>query len=874
LSLGGAITFGSLHQLEKLNDTVLDLWCRILQAVPSARLLVVRHLLQNRGRPLDFGRGTSCLGVCFVSPEVSMSDNLHPSWTATVVASALARPELDGDALVSLLILCCDEVEYTRLCLESVWRHTQPPYELILVDNGSHDDTPALLAQVQRRPGPIRVEVLRNPSNLGFAKGCNQALAQARGRYLVFLNNDTVVTAGWLERLLAWAQHDWPTVGLVGPLSNYATPPQQVAVPYTDGPGLDAFAAQRRQRYLGQAVQVPRLSGFCLLARRELLERIGGFDERYGIGFFEDDDLGWRAQDAGFRLLLALDVFVHHFGSRTFAGLGLDTTAHLQANFELFHAKWGSERSAGYHLPDAAGGLETPGWKIEEGGWRIEPRPPVSQGHQADSPSAARPRVSACLIVKNEEANLPACLESVADLVDEIIVVDTGSSDATKEVAARFSAQVFDFPWVDSFAAARNESLRHATGDWIFWLDADDRIDEANRRRLRALFDQLGDENLAYVMKCLCLPEPGRETGTVVDHVRLFRNHPAIRWEYRVHEQILPAVRQCGGDVRWTEVVIHHTGYQDPALRQRKLQRDLRLLQLDHAEHPEDPFILFNLGQIYQELGQPAEGAAFLRRSLERSHSSDSIVRKLYALLAQCHQQLKQPAQALAVCRTGRGYYPDDVELLFLEGLLLRRLGDRAGAKACLEQLVQVPPGNHFASVDAGLRSYKARHNLAVLCQEQGQLREAEEHWQQVLADQPGFLPAWLGLADLYLTQARWSELDAIAEQLQTLQGRSVEAVVIRARGCLARREFARARQLLEEILPQAPEALWPRVILSHVLLQEGKDWPAAEQALRKVLALDPENTEARHNLAVFLQQQGRPVAQELGGKPVLVETN
>src|ERR1700730_15626481 len=90
----------------------------------------------------------------------------------------------------------------------------------------------------------------------------------------------------------------------------------------------------------------------------------------------------------------------------------------------------------------------------------------------------SRAHVSLCLIARNEEANLPACLESAADLVDEIVVVDTGSTDRTKEVAARFGARIYDFAWVDDFSAARNESLRHASGDWIFWLDADDRLDE------------------------------------------------------------------------------------------------------------------------------------------------------------------------------------------------------------------------------------------------------------------------------------------------------------------------------------------------------------------------------------------------------------
>src|SRR5207249_1717100 len=132
--------------------------------------------------------------------------------------------------------------------------------------------------------------------------------------------------------------------------------------------------------------------------------------------------------------------------------------------------------------------------------------------------------------------------------------------------AARFGARVFDFPWCDSFAAARNEGLDHSSGDWIFWMDADDRLDEDNRAKLRALFASLPDDNAAYVMKCLCLPD-GSGTATLVDHVRLFRNLPALRWRYRIHEQILRAIREQGGDGRWSDVVIHHTGYQDLALR-------------------------------------------------------------------------------------------------------------------------------------------------------------------------------------------------------------------------------------------------------------------------------------------------------------------
>jgi tetratricopeptide (TPR) repeat protein len=481
------------------------------------------------------------------------------------------------------------------------------------------------------------------------------------------------------------------------------------------------------------------------------------------------------------------------------------------------------------------------------------PAPTAIVQREAHEPS--RPRVSLCLIVKNEEANLPACLGSAADLADEIIVVDTGSTDRTKEVAARFGARVFDFPWCDSFAAARNECLRHATGDWIFWLDADDRLDEDNRTKLRALFAGLGDENAAYSMKCLCLPDPVSGSATVVDHVRLFRNHPAVRWEYRVHEQILPAIRRQGGEVRWAGAVIHHAGYQDPALRRRKLERDLRLLHLEDGDRPDDPFTLFNLGSVYQELGRHAEALPLLRRSLGRSHPGDSIVRKLYALIVGCHRALGQAPEALAACREGRQGYPDDTELLFVEGILRRDQGDLDGAEGCLLRLLAAEPAPHFASVDAGLRGYKARHNLAVVYCQQGRFRWAEAQWREVVRERADFLPGWLGLGEACLRQGKWDALDEAAGRLDELPGGAAEAAVLRAHGLLARDDLAAARALLERAILADHQALGPRLLLSRLLLRQGRDLATAERALREVLALEPRHAEARHNLDFLLRE-------------------
>ena len=137
------------------------------------------------------------------------------------------------------------------------------------------------------------MEVVRNETNAGFPAGCNQGLARCRGGRVVFLNDNTVVTEGWLDGLTTWALRD-PSVGMVGPVTNCGRPPQQVAADYEGPEGVEAFAARRRREHAGQALSAERLTGFCLLARRDVLDQVGGFDERYGLGFFDDDDLSVR----------------------------------------------------------------------------------------------------------------------------------------------------------------------------------------------------------------------------------------------------------------------------------------------------------------------------------------------------------------------------------------------------------------------------------------------------------------------------------------------------------------------------------------------------------------------------------------------------
>ena len=155
-------------------------------------------------------------------------------------------------------------------------------------------------------------------------------------------------------------------------------------------------------------------------------------------------------------------------------------------------------------------------------------------------------------------------------------------------------------------------------------------------------------------MRCACDPSPDGTGGdTVVDHIRLFPLREGIRWTYRVHEQILPALRRANIPVEWTDLTVRHTGYVDQALRSRKLDRDTRILMQELEARPHDPFTLFNLGSIAGERKDWNAALRYLERSLELSAPSDSIVRKLYALIARAHQMLGESQAAIDTCVEG-----------------------------------------------------------------------------------------------------------------------------------------------------------------------------------------------------------------------------
>jgi len=510
--------------------------------------------------------------------------------------------------MTSIVIVTRNQATYTRLCIESILRHTAAPYEIIVVDNGSTDGTVDYLKSVRT------LRVMENQTNIGFPAAANQGIRACRGQQILLLNNDVIVTPNWLGRLLAALDRD-PKAALVGPVTNCASGPQQVPVEYSDLEGLETFAQRHAQRYADQVAYFPRLVGFCLLLRRELIDRIGLLDERFGIGNFEDDDYCRRTQEAGFLAVIAKDCFVHHFGSATFRSSEVDYPALLAHNRRLYEEKWRDVTPTNSS--------------------RVERGPLVLTKPNADIAPGTRPQLSLCMIVRDSSRTLGACLQSAKPWVDEIIIVDTGSVDDTIDIARRCGARIAEFPWCDDFSAARNASVKEARGEWIFWMDSDDTIDAANGQKLRNLVGHSHPSaNMGFILQVHC---PGSATAgpyataTVVDHVKVFRNIPGIEFSGRIHEQVLPAIRRLGGEVTWTDIFVVHSGSDvTPEGRIRKHDRDLRILKLELSDDPDSTFTLFNIGMTLLDANRPEEALNFLCRSLQLAISGESHLRKLY----------------------------------------------------------------------------------------------------------------------------------------------------------------------------------------------------------------------------------------------------
>ena len=250
--------------------------------------------------------------------------------------------------LVSIVTLSWNAPQFTKLALQSIREHTSEPYEVVVVDNGSGPETLEMLAAID----DPHVRVIYNGENLGFGGGNNVGIAAARGEYVVVLNNDVIVTDEWVDRLVAPFSRI-PGLGVTAPRSNKVTGHQQIHYASYQGlEGVHEYARARRETWDGFGYVADRAIGLCLCIDRNVIDEVGGFDERFRFGNFEDDDLCLRVRAAGYKIYICDDVFIHHFGSQSFAANKLDYAAIMAENARKFSEKWGytlADLNSGYN---------------------------------------------------------------------------------------------------------------------------------------------------------------------------------------------------------------------------------------------------------------------------------------------------------------------------------------------------------------------------------------------------------------------------------------------------------------------------------------------------------------------------------------------
>lgn len=271
-----------------------------------------------------------------------------------------------------------------------------------------------------------------------------------------------------------------------------------------------------------------------------------------------------------------------------------------------------------------------------------------------------RPTLSACMIVKDEERFLGRCLESIRNAVDEIIVVDTGSTDRTVEIARRYGAKVYFHAWNNSFSEARNYSIQYATGDWILQIDADETLEQADIPLLhRAIQSNL--YNAIYVAIHNAIPDG------VSKHYfeRVFRRGKA-HYEGIVHNQLIVEGAKASSEIR-----LYHIGYNlDEEQMRRKRERTIALLRKQIEEDPENIFARANLIRAYR--GQKAyekvivEGEAAL--ALHSSRETFANRQTILGDMVYCHMKLGHLEQAEALARTGLEEYPDNMDIRMFLG--------------------------------------------------------------------------------------------------------------------------------------------------------------------------------------------------------------
>jgi len=284
------------------------------------------------------------------------------------------------------------------------------------------------------------------------------------------------------------------------------------------------------------------------------------------------------------------------------------------------------------------------------------------------------------MIVKNEEKDLPRLLNSIKGLADETIIVDTGSNDNTVDIAKRYGAKVYHFPWCNDFSAARNESLKHATKDYILWLDADDEVVQEEHKKIKNDLKKYKDAGLFLRLKNVL-----GNSGTESLQLRIFPNHKGILFEGRVHEQAIYCLQRKMITTYASEAQVLHHGYDTNEGVLEKLKRNRDILEIEIKERPDNINTLFFMSKTLRGLGEKERALECLNRLMELAKQNPKLyandVLKLGASdKATLLYELGREDETLSFLLECKSLFPGNVLILYSLGELYYRRKDYESA--------------------------------------------------------------------------------------------------------------------------------------------------------------------------------------------------
>ncbi|MBN4000388.1 tetratricopeptide repeat protein [Nostoc sp. LPT] len=349
------------------------------------------------------------------------------------------------------------------------------------------------------------------------------------------------------------------------------------------------------------------------------------------------------------------------------------------------------------------------------------------------------------MIVKNEAATLPKCLSSVRKVVDEMIVLDTGSIDRTPNIAQQLGAKVHHFKWCNDFSAARNAALKYVTSDWILVLDADETLTTAIVPQLREAIAI--DE---YLLINLVRQEVGAEQSPYSLVSRLFRNHPDIYFDRPYHALVDDSVSEIlTREPHWQigylpGVALVHTGYQKSAIAQNnKYAKAATAMEGFFATHPNDPYVCSKLGALYVQTGKISQGMDLLRRGITVAEDNYDILYELHYHLGIAYSRLQKSPQAIS-------HYQAAIKLPIYPmlklgaynnlGNLLKAAGDFNGAKTAYITALKIDPTFVFG-----------HYNLAMTFKALGLFADAIVYYQHAITLNPNYAEAYQNLGVVLL---------------------------------------------------------------------------------------------------------------------------